>query len=285
MRAALLQLTAEDSPVANVAPVRAALRAAVGQGAGFVLTPECTNCVSSSRSHQREVLTAEGEDPVVAMLRDEAARAGIWVLAGSVLVTSDAEDGRFANRSLLIGPDGEVEARYDKIHLFDVQVSEAETYRESAAIRPGDRAVLAPTPFAALGMTVCYDLRFPHLYRALAKAGAEVLCVPAAFSPVTGAAHWEVLLRARAIETGCYVLAPAQTGQHPVTAGSARRTHGHALAVAPWGEVLADAGTEPGTVLVDLDLAAVRDARARVPSLSHDRPFALPPNASPGDAV
>lgn len=279
MRTAVLQLTAHESPAANVAPVRDAVRAAVAQGAGFVLTPECTNCVSSSRSHQREVLVAEGDDPVVALLRDEAARAGIWVLAGSVLVTSGDADGRFANRSLLISPDGAVTARYDKIHLFDVDVSATETYRESAAIRPGDRAVLARTPFARLGMTVCYDVRFPHLYRALAQAGAQVLCVPSAFSPVTGAAHWETLLRARAIETGCYVLAPAQTGQHPVTTGHARRTHGHALAVAPWGEVLGDAGTEPGMLMIDLDLAAVDEARRRVPSLGHDRAFAAPAEA------
>jgi len=280
MRAAVLQLTAQDSPAANVAPVRDAVRAGVAQGAGFVLTPECTNCISSSRSHQRGVLTAEGDDPVVAMLQDEAARAGVWILAGSVLVTTEDAggdaDGRFANRSLLIGADGAVVARYDKIHLFDVNVSETETYRESAAIRPGDRAVLAETPFARLGMTVCYDARFPHLYRTLAQAGAQVLCVPAAFSPVTGAAHWETLLRARAIETGCYVLAPAQTGQHPVTTGPARRTHGHALAVDPWGQVLDDAGTEPGMLLVDLDMGAVDEARRRVPSLDHDRPFAPP---------
>lgn len=279
MRAALLQLTAHDSPAANVAPVRHAVRAAVADGAGFVLTPECTNCISSSRSHQRAVLAAEEADPVVAALRDEAARAGVWVLAGSVLVTTDAEDGRFANRSLLIAPDGAVAARYDKIHLFDVNVTETETYRESAAIRPGDRAVVAETPFARLGLTVCYDLRFPHLFRSLAQAGAEVLCVPAAFSPVTGAAHWEVLLRARAIETGCYVLAPAQCGRHPVTAGPPRSTHGHALAVAPWGEVLADAGPGPGMVLVDLDRSAVAEARRRVPSLAHDRPYA-PPGAA-----
>jgi len=276
MRAALLQMTALDSPAANVAPLRAAVRRAVEQGAGFVLTPECSNCVSSSRSHQRAVLTDEGSDPVVAALRDEAARAGVWLLAGSVLVTTDAGDGRFANRSLLIGPDGGIAARYDKIHLFDVDVSATETYRESAAIRPGDRAVLARTPFAVLGMTICYDIRFPQLYRALAQAGAEVICVPAAFSPVTGAAHWESLLRARAIETGCHVLAPAQTGLHPVTAGPPRRTHGHSLAVAPWGEVLGDAGTEPGMLLVDLDPGAVAEARRRVPSLSHDRPFAPP---------
>lgn len=279
MRAAVLQLTAQDFPAGNVAPVRDAVRVAAAAGAGFVLTPECTNCVSSSRSHQRAVLVDEGRDPVVAALRDEAARAGLWVLAGSVLLAEPGGDGRFVNRSILIGPDGGIAARYDKIHLFDVDVSATETYRESAAIRPGDRAVLAPTPFGLLGLTICYDVRFPHLYRALAQAGAQVLCIPAAFSPVTGAAHWETLVRARAIESGAWVLAPAQTGQHPVTVGPPRRTHGHALAVAPWGEILGDAGTEPGMLLVDLDLAAVADARRRVPSLAHDRPFAPPESA------
>lgn len=276
MRSGLLQLCVGDLPSDNVAPVRRAVRQAVAGGAGFVLTPEVTNCLSASRSHQATVLTREDDDPVLAMLRDEAARAGIWLLAGSLVLKTDDADGRFANRSLLIAPDGSIAARYDKIHLFDVQVSETETYRESAGIRPGDQAVLARTPFAVIGMSICYDVRFPHLYRDLAKAGAQLLTVPAAFSPVTGAAHWETLLRARAIETGCYVLAPAQTGTHPSTTGRHRSTHGHALAVAPWGEVLADAGTEPGMIFVDLDIAEVDKARSRVPALTHDRRYAPP---------
>jgi len=276
MRAGLLQITSTDDPQANVPLVREAVRRAVAGGAGFVLTPEVTNCVSASRPHQAQVLRPEAEDPVLAMLRNEAASAGIWLLVGSVVVKTDDSDGRFANRSLLLNPSGEIVARYDKIHMFDVEVSEAETYRESAAIRPGDRAVLARTPFAALGMTVCYDVRFPQLYRSLAQAGAEVLTVPSAFSPVTGAAHWEVLLRARAIETGCYVLAPAQTGTHPASAGRTRATWGHAMAVDPWGKVLADAGSDPGVIHVDLDLAEVTKARARIPSLSHDRPWQAP---------
>lgn len=277
MRAGLLQLSSGDLPTENLAPVRDALRQAVAGGAGFVLTPECTNCISADRAHQQKVLSVEDEDPVLALLRDEAARAGVWVLAGSLIVkTGDPADPRFANRSLLIGPDGGIAARYDKIHLFDVQVTQAETYRESAGIRPGESAVIARTPFATLGLTICYDIRFPHLHRALAQAGAQVLTVPAAFSPVTGAAHWEVLLRARAIETGCWVLAPAQTGEHPQTTGRRRATHGHTMVVAPWGEVVADAGTAPGVTLVDLDLGAVGHARGRVPSLSHDRAFAPP---------
>lgn len=277
MRAGLVQLTVGDLPVENAALTRDAVRRAVAGGAGFVLTPEVTNCLSSDRKHQQAVLTDEAGDPVLATLRDEAARAGIWLLAGSLVLKTGEADGRFANRSILIGPDGTIAARYDKIHLFDVQVSETETYRESAGIRPGDRAVIARTPFATLGMTVCYDVRFPHLHRDLAKAGAQVLTVPAAFSPVTGAAHWETLLRARAIETGCYVLAPAQTGTHPsTTGGRARATWGHSLAIAPWGEVIADAGTEPGVIYADLDMAAVASARARVPALDHDRPYAPP---------
>lgn len=274
IRAALVQLTVSDDPAANLAVTQSRIAQAAAGGATFVLTPECTNILSSNRAHQRAVLRQETGDPTLAALRAQAAELGIWLLIGSLgVLTSDA-DGRFANRSLLIGPDGAVAARYDKIHMFDVNVSETEVYRESAAYRPGARAVLAETPFARIGMTVCYDVRFPHLYRRLAKAGAQILTVPAAFNHITGAAHWETLLRARAIETGCFVLAPAQTGQHPEAHGpGTRRTHGHSLAIAPWGEVLADAGSEPGVTLVDLDLDAVDKARARVPSLSHDRKF------------
>ena len=272
MRAGLVQLSVGDDPAANLGPTRALVAEAARAGAGLVLTPECTNILSPDRAHQRAVLRHEDADATLAALREDAAGLGIWLLVGSLaLLTGDA-DGRFANRSLLIAPDGRIAARYDKIHMFDVDVSAAEVYRESAAYRPGDRAVLARTGIGAIGMSVCYDLRFPALYRALAQAGAQVLTVPAAFSDTTGAAHWEVLLRARAIETGCYVLAPAQCGTH----AGGRRTHGHSLAVAPWGEVLADGGTGPGVTLVDIDLAEVARARARVPSLARDRPFAAP---------
>ncbi|AVO37874.1 carbon-nitrogen hydrolase family protein [Pukyongiella litopenaei] len=277
MKAALVQLNSGDDPGANLPVTQAHIAEAAAQGAGFVLTPEVTNCLSSSRSHQEAVLCHEADDPTLAALRVQAAALDIWLLIGSLgLKTTDAADGRFANRSFLIGPDGGVVARYDKIHMFDVQVTETETYRESAGYRPGDRAVVAETPFGAVGMSVCYDIRFPHLYQALARAGARILTIPAAFSPVTGAAHWQSLLRARAIETGCYVLAPAQTGTHDSHNGRPRRTYGHSMAISPWGEVLVDAGTAPGIHIFDLDDRSVDEARARVPSLSHIRPFSGP---------
>lgn len=273
MRVGLVQLTVTDDPAANLPVTVGYVRQAAAGGADFVLTPELTNGLSSSRTHQRNVFRHEEDDATLAALRAEAKAAGIWLLIGSLgLLTHDA-DGRFANRSFLIAPDGSVAARYDKIHMFDVNVSPTEVYRESDGYRPGAKAVVADTPFARLGMSVCYDVRFAALYRRLAQGGAQVITLPAAFNHITGAAHWETLLRARAIETGCFVLAPAQTGFHPETNGKGRKTHGHSLAIAPWGEILADAGTEPGVTLVDLDLAEVDRARGRVPSLSHDRGF------------
>ena len=273
IRAALLQTTASDDPAQNTETLRGMVREAVAQGADLVCTPEVSNCVSSSRARQDEVLRPEAEDGMLAAMREEAARAGIWLALGSIAVKTGDADGRFANRSLLIGPDGTIHARDDKIHMFDVAVSETETYRESAGYRPGGRAVLAETPLAPLGLTICYDVRFAHLYRDLAQAGAAILLVPSAFSPVTGAAHWEVLLRARAIETGCFVLAAAQTGRHPASAGRVRETWGHSLAVGPWGTVLADAGTACGVTIVDLDPTEVAQARQRVPALTHDRAY------------
>lgn len=273
MRVGLVQLTVTDDPAGNLPQTLALVRTAAAGGAGFVLTPECTNALSSNRGHQQDILHPEDSDPTLAALRAEAARAGIWLLIGSLGLKTRDDDGRFANRSLLIDPTGAITARYDKIHMFDVTLSEAETYRESASYRPGARAVLAETPFGMLGLTVCYDIRFPALYRRLAQGGAQIITVPAAFNHITGAAHWETLLRARAIETGCFILAPAQTGFHAEVRGKGRRTHGHSLVIAPWGEVLADAGTDPGVVFAEIDLAEVARARARVPSLSHDRPF------------
>lgn len=276
MRVGLVQLTVGDDPAANLPQTIALIRQAVAGGADFVLTPECTNGLSSNRDHQRAIFHHEADDPTLAALRAEAAAAGIWLLLGSIGLKTDDADGRFANRSFLIAPDGGIAARYDKIHMFDVNVSDAEVYRESAGYRPGGRAVLAKTAIGRIGMTVCYDLRFPHLYRRLAQAGAQILTVPAAFNHITGAAHWEVLLRARAIETGCYVLAPAQTGFHAETTGKGRNTHGHSLVIAPWGEVLADGGAAPGVTFAEIDLDQVAMARGRIPSLSHDRQIVGP---------
>ncbi|MEM9476619.1 MAG: carbon-nitrogen hydrolase family protein [Pseudomonadota bacterium] len=276
MRVGLVQLTSSDDPVENLAVVTGHVRAAAADGAQFVLTPEVTNCVSTSRTHQNTVLDPEETDPMLAGLRALAAETGIWLLIGSLALKTDDPDGRFANRSFLIAPSGDIAARYDKIHMFDVDVTAEETYRESDGFRPGNQAVVTDVAGTAIGLSVCYDVRFPHLYRALAQAGAQILTVPAAFSHVTGAAHWEPLLRARAIESGAFVLAPAQCGTHSAQRGAKRRTHGHSLAVAPWGEVLADGGTAPGVSLVDLPLDAVDDSRRRVPSLLHDRPFQGP---------
>lgn len=276
LRAALLQLNASDDPAANLPVTQGFVREAAAAGARFVLTPEVTNCVSSSRSHQQKVLQHEEEDITLAALRAQAKEHEVWLLIGSLCLRTHDADGRFANRSFLISPRGDITARYDKIHMFDVKLSEAETYRESEGYRPGTRAAVSQTDFATIGLTICYDIRFAYLYRALAQKGARILTVPAAFSRPTGKAHWETLLRARAIETGCFVLAPAQTGTHRQQGDKTRKTHGHSMAVAPWGEVMADAGTDPGVTLVDLDLSQVETARNRVPSLTHDRPFEGP---------
>lgn len=276
MQAAILQLNVTDDPAANLPVTVEMFEQAVAGGAEFVLTPEVTNCVSTSRKHQQDVLQFEEEDITLAALRDAARTAGVWLVIGSLGLKTDDADGRFANRSFLIGPDGETVARYDKIHMFDVQISETETWRESEGYRPGTQATLAEADFAKIGMTVCYDVRFSHLYRALARGGAQIMTVPAAFSPVTGAAHWHALLRARAIKSGCFVIAPAQTGTHASATNKTRDTYGHSLVVAPWGEVLLDAGTDPGVYKFDLDMEEVSAARARVPSLENARDFTGP---------
>lgn len=276
MRVGVVQLCSSDSPADNLPATLGLIEDAVGMGAKFILTPEVTNCVSTNRNRQNSVLSEEDKDVTLAACQDIAQRHGVSLLLGSLALKTDDPEGRFANRSILIGPAGSVAARYDKIHMFDVTVSETETYRESSGYRPGDQATLADVDGVVVGMTVCYDLRFPVLFRDLAKAGAQIITVPSAFSPVTGAAHWETLLRARAIETGCFVIAPAQTGEHQISEGRPRSTYGHSLIVAPWGEVLLDAGTEVGSNVIDIDLEAVAEARQRVPSLLHDSPYTGP---------
>ncbi len=279
LTAGLVQLTAGDDPVENLPRTQALIAEAAGRGAGFVLTPECTNLIAADRDWQRQVVSDEAGDQTLSALRRQAAGLGIWLLIGSLALRSgDPDDPRLVNRSFLIAPDGGIVARYDKIHMFDVTISETESYTESRAYRPGGRAVLGQGP-VPVGMSICYDLRFPHLYRALARAGAQVLVVPAAFNDTTGAAHWHVLLRARAIETGAFVLAPAQCGTHAAEHAAKpriRRSFGHSLAVSPWGEVLCDAGEEPGVSILKLDLSEVGKARSRIPAILADQPFEIP---------
>ena len=276
MKAALLQLNVSDDPAANLPRTVRMVQQAVDMGATFVLTPEVTNCVSTNRAHQRDVLRHEADDETLGALRAAAAQHGIHILVGSLALKTEDADGRFANRSFLICPRGDILARYDKIHMFDVVIDNAETYRESSGYRPGTRAVLAQTGIGPIGMGICYDMRFPKLSDALVSAGAQILTFPSAFSPVTGAAHWHSLLRARAIEAGAWVLAPAQTGVHHSDQHKTRTTYGHSLAVDPWGEVILDAGTAPGVYVFDLNLEKVAEARRRIPSRDNARPFEGP---------
>lgn len=267
MRVGVLQLSSTDDPQENLVQTLGMVDQAVAGGAQFIATPEVTNIISGSRTHQRSVLCDQADDPTLAGLRDAARLHGVWILIGSLALLSDDPDGRFVNRSFLITPNGDIAASYDKIHMFDVTLSETESYRESDGYRPGNRAVLAKTDIATIGMSVCYDLRFPYLYRSLAQAGAQILTIPAAFAQTTGQAHWEILLRARAIETGCFVIAPAQCGDHVVRRGPPRKTYGHSMVIAPWGDIIAQASTKKCVIFADIDLGDVDKARARVPSL------------------
>ena len=276
MKAALLQLNSSDDPKKNLDATLALVDGALAQGAELILTPEVTNCVSTSRRHQADVLQLEQDDITLAALRSVACTAKVWIVIGSLALKTNDPDGRFANRSFVIDPDGNIKARYDKIHMFDVSISGSESYRESAGYRPGNQAVICQTDVGMIGLTICYDLRFPHLYRDLAYSGAQIISVPSAFSVTTGHAHWEALLRARAIETGCYVLAPAQHGEHCCKNGRPRTTYGHTLAVAPWGELLTLLAEGTGFCMVDINLGDVDRARARVPSLYKQKRYSGP---------
>lgn len=272
LRVALIQTRTPATAHAALDHVAPLIREAAAGGARLILTPEATNLMEQRRDRRGEAIVDQDADPAVQGLRALAAELGVWLLIGSAIVRS-GDDARSANRSLLIDPQGDVAAAYDKLHVFDVDLPNGETYRESNGVRPGGRAVVAETPWGRLGLTVCYDLRFPHLYRALAKAGASLIAVPAAFTVPTGEAHWEILLRARAIETGAFVLAPAQGGAHE----DGRRTWGRSTVVAPWGEVIARLDNDaPGVLFADLDLAAVDKARRAIPALTHDREFDPP---------
>ena len=270
MKVAIAQITSSDQPAENLATVLSLMNQAAGQDILFL--PEVTNCVSLDRAHQLQVLEPYDGNGFIAAICERARLLRLWVALGSVTVKTDGDDGRFANRSVMINAEGKIVAFYDKIHMFDVTLSDTERYHESKGYRPGAEAAVVQTPWAELGLSICYDLRFAALHRALAHAGAKVLSVPSAFARATGEAHWHVLLRARAIETGCFVIAAAQTGVH---SGSGRETFGHSLIVGPWGEVILDAGLEIGLHFATLDLGEVDRARARVASLQHDRPFGL----------
>jgi deaminated glutathione amidase len=265
----LIQMRSGLDPAANLATVLELVDQAKRAGADYVLTPEMTNILAIKRDHLFANIVAEENDPMLATLREVARELAIYVHIGSLAIKASAE--KAANRSFLIDRKGEVAARYDKIHMFDVDLAGNESYRESSNYRPGELAVLADLPWGRLGMTVCYDLRFPALYRALAEAGASFLAIPSAFTRQTGEAHWHVLQRARAIENGCFVFAAAQGGKHE----NGRETFGHSLVIDPWGRILAEGGIEPGVVMAEIKPAEVAAARGRVPSLHHGRRFEL----------
>ena len=264
--AACAQMRSGRDPLKNRDDVVALIREAAGQGAHYVQTPEMTSLVERSREALFEKIGPQERDPTLAGLRETAREKGVFIHIGSLPVLTGE---RVANRAFLIDPAGEIAASYDKIHLFDVDLPNGESWRESRTYSGGDRAVVAETPWGYLGVTICYDVRFQALYRALAEAGASYLSAPACFTRQTGEAHWHVLHRARAVETGSFMISAAQAGKHE----DGRETYGHSLIVDPWGRVLAEAGTEPGVVLAEIDPAKVADARQRIPALKHGRPF------------
>jgi len=265
MKIALLQMTSGVDPAANAKTLAEAVAAAAAGGAVMLFTPEMSGLVDRDRARASANIRSEQEDICLAAVREAAAKAGIWVHLGSLALKRP--DGRFNNRGFVIDATGEIRARYDKLHLFDVDLPTGESWRESAVYARGEGATVVETPAGMLGPTICYDLRFADLYRALSDAGATVLAVPAAFTRPTGAAHWQTLLRARAIEAGAYVVAAAQTGEHE----DGRATYGHSLVIDPWGEVLLDMGGKAGLGFADIDPARVADVRSRIPVLSHRR--------------
>jgi predicted amidohydrolase len=275
-RVGLVQMRSGRMPQANLDAAAKLIGEAKQSGADYVLTPEMTNLMEVGRHKLLAAIVAEEHDTSLAMFRELARNLSIYLHIGSLAIRVTPE--KAANRSFLIDPRGEIVARYDKIHMFDVDLAGGESYRESNTFRPGELAVLYDLPWGRLGLTICYDLRFPSLYRALAEAGASFLAIPSAFTRQTGEAHWHVLTRARAIENGCYVFAAAQGGKHE----NGRETYGHSLVADPWGRVVAEGGVEPGVVLADIDPAEVAAARARIPSLQHGRRFeVIEPLAEP----
>ena len=268
-KAAMIQMRTGLEPAGNVDLAARLIGEAKSAGADYALTPEMTNILAAKREQLFAVVVEEEKDTSLATMRELARKLGIYIHIGSLAIK--ISNDRAANRSFLIDPKGDVAARYDKIHMFDVDLADGESYRESRNYRPGELAVLADLPWGRLGLTVCYDLRFPALYRALAEAGATMLSIPSAFTKQTGEAHWHVLMRSRAIENGSFVFAAAQGGRHE----NGRETYGHSLVVDPWGRIIAEGGTEPGIVMAEIDLAEVAKARARIPSLQHGRRFEI----------
>ena len=270
LRAGLLQTTTGIDPAANARSIADGLAALAGDGAELAFTPEMSGLLDRDRERAAAAVTDEANDRTLAAVREAAARLGLWVHLGSLAVRDPGAD-RLSNRGFLIDGAGDIRARYDKIHLFDVDLPGGERYRESAAYRPGSQAIVADTPWGGLGLSICYDLRFPRLYEAMTGAGATILSIPAAFTRPTGRAHWETLLRARAIEAGAFVVAAAQAGVH----ADGRETWGHSMVVDPWGEVRLDMGEAAGHAVVALDLDAVAATRARIPTIEHRRPVTL----------
>jgi predicted amidohydrolase len=270
IRVACVQMRSGTDVAENIAAASSLIREAASAGAELIATPEMTTLLDRAPGAAWEKSTTEAADPGRAAFRSLAKELGVTLLIGSLAIR--AEQGKCANRSFLIGPDGAVVSTYDKIHMFDVQLNATNVYRESDSYAAGASAIVADLPVGRLGLTVCYDVRFPDLFRQLAIAGAKVIAVPAAFTKITGEAHWHILLRARAIETGCYIIAPAQGGKHQ----DGRETYGHSLIIDPWGGILAEGGTEPGVISATLDLAMVDAVRGKIPSLRHVRPFTQP---------
>ncbi|WP_017671356.1 carbon-nitrogen hydrolase family protein [Blastomonas sp. AAP53] len=270
MKIALLQMNAGTDPAANADVLVKAVRDAKAGGAEILFTPEMSNMLDRNRARATQTICHEADDAVLASVRDAAAAAGLWVHLGSLAIKGDDPDGRWHNRAFVIAPDGSIAGRYDKIHLFDVDLPSGESWRESAVYQGGDQAVAVRLPHAVLGLSICYDIRFAAVYAALSRAGADIIAVPAAFTVPTGQAHWHVLLRARAIESACFVVAAAQTGNHE----DGRSTYGHSLVVDPWGTVLLDMGEQPGLGFAEIELEQIADVRARVPVIANRRPVA-----------
>ena len=268
-RAACIQNTATRDIAANIAWVCERIGEARSAGADFITLTETVALIEPVNAQIPDACYSEAEDPGLLAFRQLARALEVTILVGSQLIKM--ADQRIVNRSFLLDTQGEIVARYDKLHLFDIELSNGEFYRESEVISAGDKAVLATTPWGKLGMSVCYDLRFAALYRELAQNGAQFITIPAAFTQTTGKAHWHTMVRARAIETACYIIAPNQCGHH----ADKRRSWGHSLIVNPWGEILADGGAEPGIIYADIDLSEVDKARSKIPALKHDRPFTL----------